>query len=237
MTFLLECQKAKRIGFYPALIGSSILAAAIPILNIIIRGEIDVTVSKSPLQGLLGANWQLMTMLNILFIAASASLLYHTEYADNAMQKLYTLPIHEGSVFFGKTLFISVMSLLTLTVEFSALAFCSYYWYTPESSFIIELCQNFGYSLLLLLPCMVLALLISEFCQSMWMSLGICVVCVFIATMLPTDQFLLSLFPFALPFQMLDTAQTVPYLCAACTELLILIVTEKIAVKIRRSIS
>ena len=52
-----------------------------------------------------------------------------------------------------------------------------------------------------MLPVILLSLLIASLCKNMWISLGIGVICVFLATMIPTRNFVLTLFPFALPFQ------------------------------------
>ena len=92
------------------------------------------------------------------------------------------------------------MSLFVLVAEAGAVTFCSYRWFEIGSGFFGELCKCFGYSLLLMLPCIVLSLLISEACGNMWVSLGIGVVCVFTAILLPEANFALSLFPEDTPF-------------------------------------
>lgn len=89
-----------------------------------------------------------------------------------------------------------------------------------------------------MLPCMILSLLISEACKNMWVSLGIGVVCVFTATMLPATNFALSLFPFALPFQIFagaDITRSTYYICGAIAELAICGLAQLILVKVRRS--
>lgn len=238
MSLLLECKKIKRSGFGAAFIGGGILAAAVPVVNMAARAEMYLTQQGTPIQILFGANWQIMAMLNILLVVAGACLLYHIEYADNAMQKMKSLSVRESSIFFGKTFLTILMSVLVLIIEAGAMIFCSYHWFEIEKGFWIELWQSFGYSLLLMLPCIILSLLISEACKNMWVSLGIGVVCVFTATMLPANSFILSLFPFATPFQIFantDTAQVMHYIYAAVTELIILSLAELIFIKIRRS--
>ena len=101
----------------------------------------------------------------------------------------------------------------------------------------MELCKSIGYTMLLMLPCIVTSLFISSACKNMWISLGIGVVCVFTATILPTDHFILSLFPFALPFQIYidtDTVQTMHYIFAAMIELVAFGLAELIFIKVRR---
>ncbi len=237
MRVLLECKKVKRTGFLPAYFIGGILAAAFPIVIMSVRSEMYQAQQGSPVEILLGANWQMMAMLNILLVVTGACLLYQTEYADNAMQKMKSLPIKESSVFLGKVILTVIMSLVVLTIEAGAITFCSCRWFEVRDVFFTELCKNFGYAFLLMLPCIILSLLISEACENMWISLGIGVVCVFTATMLPTERFLFSLFPFAAPFQVLagtNPTQVMHYICAAAAELIGLGMAELIFLKIRR---
>lgn len=237
MSVALECKKIKRSGFLPAFPGGGILAAAVPVVNMAVRSKMYIAQQGTPIQILLGANWQMMAMLNVLLIVAEACLLYHTEYADGGLQKMKSLPIRESSIFFGKVILTILMSVLVLAIEAGATAFCSYHWFEIGNGFWSELCKNYGYAFLLMLPCIVLSLLISEACKNMWVSLGIGVVCVFIATMMPTSSFFLSLFPFAIPFQIFagtDTAQVMHYICAAAAEFIILCLAELILIRVRR---
>ena len=71
----------------------------------------------------------------------------------------------------------------------------------------------------------------------MWISLGINVVCVFTATMLPINNFALSLFPFALPFQTLagtNTDQAIYFMISVDIEIIIIGIVELIYLRIRR---
>ena len=70
----------------------------------------------------------MMAMLNILLVTSGTCLLYHIEYADNAIQKVKSLPLWESSVFFGKALLTIMMSAAALAIEAGAIAFCSCYW-------------------------------------------------------------------------------------------------------------
>ena len=238
MSLSLECKKAKRTGFIPAFLCGGILAAAVPIVNMAVRSEMYVGQQNSPMQILMGANWQMMAMLNILLIVAGSCLLYHTEFADNAMQKMKSLPIRESSVFFGKFVLTSIMSVVVLAIEAASISFCVSNWFEIGNDFWLELGKNFGYSFLLMLPCVLLSMLISSACKNMWVSLGIGVVCVFTATMLPTSNFVLSLFPFATPFQVFvntELAQAMHYVYAAMIEIVVIGIAELIFIKVRRS--
>ena len=202
MSFALECKKVRRTGFLPAFLGGGVLAAAVPVLNMAFRSEMYVNINASPVNILLGANWQMMTMLNILLIVAGACIMYNTEYADNTIQRMCTLPTKESTIFFGKTVVLITASIMLLVIEAVSVFFCSVHWFPQSADLYMEILKNFGFFLLLMLPAVLLSLLIASVCKNMWISLGIGGVCVFLATMIPTQNFALILFPFALPFQM-----------------------------------
>jgi len=237
MSFGLEWKKAKRTGLIPAFFGTGFLSAAVPILNMAVRSKIYQQIEAPPVQILLNANWQMMAMLNVLLVVAGACLMYHTEYADNAMQRMCTLPIKESSLFFGKFALMTVMCAVILIIENAGVAFCVCHWFGETENIWIELFPNLGYELLLMLPAVSGFLLIASVCKNMWVSLGIGVVCVFTATMLPTNNFVLSLFPFALPFQIFaGTAKNTVFhfMIAAWIEIFILVIIEILFLKVRR---
>ncbi len=238
MSFSLECKKIKRTGFTPAFLCGGFLAATVPVLNMAVRSENYLKLHAAPVQILMGANWQMMAMLNILLTTAGACLMYHTEYADNAIQKMCTLPMNENGLFFGKAALMTLMCIVTLVIEAASITFCSYHWFEPSREVWVEVIKSFGYALLLMLPQVFGSLLIASACKNMWVSLGIGVVCIFTATMLPTKNFVLSLFPFALPFQIFaDTEKNTvcSFLIAAVVETLTLGIAEVLFLKVRRS--
>lgn len=237
MSFLLECEKVKRTGFLPAFFGGGILAAAVPVLNMTFRSEMYVSMNASPVSILLSANWQMMTMLNILLIIAGACIMYNGEYADNAIQRMCTLPTKESTMFFGKTAVLIAVSIMLLIIEAASVLFCDLYWFGKSTDLYREILLSFGFFLLLMLPTVLLSLLIASVCRNMWISLGIGVVCVFLATMIPTRNFILTLFPFALPFQMLSnhTADVIRnYSFASAVETVGIALLEVIMLKVRR---
>ena len=269
MSFYLECKKMKRIGLIPAFFCGGLLAAAVPVLNMTFRSEMYLGLEAPPIQILMDANWQMMSMLNILLITAGACLMYHTEYADNAIQRICTLPAKESRLFFGKSAFLVLMCAIILAVEAAGMAFCIFHWFghsggsgsalstglgnAPSgglenalsgvfgniaSAGLGSVLNNFGYAFLLMLPAVFGALWIASACRNLWVSLGIGVVCIFTATLLPVKSFVLSLFPFAMPFQIL--ADTPPqtarhFMIAVLTELFVIAAGELIFLKLRRS--
>lgn len=238
MSFLLECKKIRRTGFLVAFLFGGILAAAVPIANMAVRSENYLWLSGTPVEILLNANWQMMAMLNILLVSAGACILYHTEYADNAFQKINTLPVSQSNVFFGKFILTLLVMIGVIAVEFAAVLFSAVHWFAENDTVFSELCKNFAFSLLMIIPCLVMSLIISSAFKNMWISLGISVVCVCAASMIPTDNFALTLFPFALPFQTLSSFShdtTVNYIIAAFAEFGVLSAVECVFLKVRRS--
>ncbi len=237
MNFSLECKKMKRTGFTPAFLCGGFLAAIVPVLNMAVRSENYLRLHAAPVQILMDANWQMMAMLNLLLVTAGACLMYHTECADNAIQRMRALPIKESALFFGKAALLTLMCAVILILEAAGIAFCSYYWFELSTNGYAEIIKAFGYALLLMLPAALCSLFIASMCKNMWVSLGIGVVCIFTATMIPARNFILSLFPFALPFQILaGTAEITAYrfLIAAAVELLVIGILEVLFLKIRR---
>lgn len=237
MSVLLEWKKLKRTGCFPAFLGGGILAGAVPVLHMAVHGERYAHSPGNPVEILLQANWQVMAMLNVLLVVAGACLFYHTEYADGCLQKMRSLPVRESSIFFGKVMLMSFLMLWVLILEGGAMAFCSLHWFETGEGFAGGLCKSLGYAFLLLQPCIVLSLLIAQACGNMWTSLGIGVVCVFTATMLPEDDFVCSLFPFAAPFQIFpqaDVERGMAYLVAVAVELLVLGLAELLWIRGRR---
>ncbi|MCM1182006.1 MAG: ABC transporter permease [Roseburia sp.] len=239
MTLRLEWKKVKRTGFVPEFIVGGLLAAAVPVLNMAVRSALYIGQGGSPVQILMDANWQMMAMLNLLLMLAGACLLYHIEYADNALQRICTLPLRESSLFWGKAVLMLVMCAIALLTEAAGIAFCLHHWFSLSRAVGTALLKSFGYAFLLMLPAALGFLLLASAFRSMWVSLGIGVVCVFTATMLPTDSPVLSLFPFALPFQRLagTAAGAVRgFLLAGSIEIAVIITIEIIFLNIRRSL-
>lgn len=238
MNILLEFKKVKRTGFLPAFIAGGILSGAVPILDMAFRNENYIGLKDSPLTILFNADWQMMAMFNVLLIVVGACLMYHTEYADNAMQKMKSLPMKESGMFFAKSILLAMMLVIVLAIEAVAFTVTSLHWFSLCDSFWLELCKNFGYLLLISLPSIILSLIISSVCKNMWVSLGIGVVCIFVATMLTTANTFFLMFPFAMPFQVLSRismTQLTQFMVAAIIQIVMLSALEVLIIKVRRS--
>lgn len=75
-------------------------------------------------------------------------------------------------------------------------------------------------------------------CKNMWVSLGIGVILVFTLSILPQDNIVLSLFPFASPYQMLSAAvensRTALFLAVCGIETVVFGIAEVLYLQVRR---
>lgn len=83
-----------------------------------------------------------------------------------------------------------------------------------------------------------LMLVIASACKNMWVSLGIGVILVFTLSILPQDNIVLSLFPFASPYQMLSAAvensRTALFLAVCGIETVVFGIAEVLYLQVRR---
>ena len=220
MSFRLECKKIRRTGLAGAFIAGSIIAAALPVINTAARPDTFTSMAGSPAAVLADSNLQIISMLNLLLITAGACILYHMEYADNAIQKMQSLPIRESGLFSGKCGILLPFLVLMFVFEAASLCFCGGYWLNAGKEELVEVLQTLGFTMLLPLPAAVIGIL-----------------CISLATMLPADIFIASLFPYALPFQLLPgmgTNRVIHYCIAALCEAAAACAAEIIYLKVRR---
>ena len=218
MSILIESKKLKHSGWIPAFLGAGVVAALVPILNMAVRSENYVHLAGEPLQILLNANWDMIAMLNVLLIVTGACIMYHIEYEDRGFLKMSTLPAHKNRLFLGKNFLLTAGASGMLLLEGVSLGFCMANWFGIKEDFIQTLIKNTLYLIVLTLPAVMTMMIIAALFQNMWVSLGIGVICVFTATMLPDNQIVFSLFPFAMPFQTIYRGHVFLYIAAAITE-------------------
>lgn len=237
----IELKKLKHTGFFPAFLIGAFLTASFPVVNTAVRTETFTGQPLAPLDILMGANWQMMSMLNLFFLVIGACILFHTEFSEHGMQKMETLPIKIGKVFFCKTAILFFSLLFCMAMETAGLAVCGMYWFSVDLGFWKELTLTLGYETLLLLPSILLMIMIASFSPNMWVSLGIGVIGIFIVTLLPTDQFVFALFPFSMPFQTLQEAEGASWstsiLIACGAEIILLEIIQAAVRTLRRNLS
>lgn len=232
-----ECQKIKRTGFLPLFVFGGLFASLVPLLNTALRTEVFIHAKSDPLNVLFDANWQMIALINVLLLTAGACLMYHIEYARRCMEKMRALPIKESAIFSEKCVFLAITLLGVLALESVSLGFCVKHWFSSNETTVIILLKYLGCLFLLMLPAVLLALLIASLWENMWVSLGVGVIGIFVATMLPMEpSSFLSLFPFALPFQtpfaMIN--YKTKFISAVIIESLVIIGAEIIFLNVRR---
>ena len=235
---ILEWKKLARTGFIPGLLCAAALAAAFPAVNMAVRSDTYTVLPGSPLAILLNANWQLMAMLNLFASVLGSCLLYHIEYAGGAMQKMDTLPLHPGILFLRKFAVLAATGTTAVLLEMAALWGCCLYWFSGRPVSMKFLLSTAGLLLLQLLPTQLLLLALSSLCRNMWVSLGIGVILIFMATILPLRGPVLSLLPFAAPFETgltaLPSGERLRSLCLLGAQLILFAAIGLACQKIRR---
>ncbi len=238
MSLFIESKKLKRTGYLPAYLAGGFLAAAFPVVNMLVRPENFTSLSGNPIDILMSANWQMIAMLNILISICGACMMYHTEYADNAMQKMSVLPIRQGKMFFGKFIISALVLSAMVVIEMVAFIGCAKYWFPNYAFDLIETLKITGFQIVVTLPTVMLMLVIASACKNMWVSLGIGVILVFTLSILPQDNAVLSLFPFASPYQILfeamENSRAALFLIVCGIETVVFGIAELIYLKARR---
>ena len=239
MSLVIESKKLKRTGYLPAFLAGGFLAAAFPVAYMMVKAEEMTSLSGNPMDILMSANWQMMAMLNVLISICGACMMYHTEYADNGMQKMSVLPIRQGNLFFSKSVIAALALAAMVGIEMAVLVSCAKYWFPSYVFDLTEILKTAGFQIVVTLPTVMLMLVIASACKNMWVSLGIGVILVFTLSIFPQDNTVLSLFPFASPYQMLAEAtennRSLLFLAVCGIETALFGIAELIFIKVRRS--
>lgn len=233
MTAALEVKKLRRTGYFPALLGSALLSAAVPAVNMAARGETYLAQSGGAIEILLNANWQMMAMLNVFSTLCAACLMFHAEYAGNALDKLEVLPVRVFSVYLGKAVLAVFMLAVMTAVEFVSLHLCARYWF-GESVDTARLLSLAGYALAAGIPTLLASLAVAAACRNMWVSLGIGLTLVFTLSVFPQDNAVIRLLPYATPYTTALEGQITTVLIACAAESAVLLSLGPAILKARR---
>lgn len=207
MSASLELVKLKRTGFTAAFAGCALISAVVPVVNMAVRAENYVDLPGNAFQIMADSNWQMMALFNILMIILGACIIYHTEFADNGIQKMRVLPVNEGIMYLGKFAVITVALAVMVILETASLALCAAHWFPSYEPDIGALALSGAFQFVVTLPTAAVMLLIASACKNMWVSLGTGVILVFTLMIMPQDNAVLSLLPFSSPYQLLSNAQ------------------------------
>lgn len=230
MNNLLEFKKIKRTGLLPTFIIGGVLIAAIPILKMILLSN-----SYQTIEELLMENWQMIAMLNTFLMISGACILYSLEYADNAIKKIESLPVSESSLFFNKFFLMAILVGMLLIFEMLGIAITAIQEGSIGTAFWLELSKHFAFLLVMNLPAILFSLIIASLFENIWTTVGINLTLLFLSMMIYQKNFWLSLIPFALPFQLLQSnSQDSQRIVAAMVELFVLSLVQLLILKFRR---
>lgn len=233
MTATLEVKKLRRTGYFPALLGSALLSAAVPAVNMAARGETYLAQSGGAIEILLDANWQMMAMLNVFSTLCAACLMFHAEYAGNALDKLEVLPVRVFSVYLGKAVLAVFMLAVMTAVEFVSLYLCARHWFGGNMD-VARLLSLAGYALAAGIPTLLASLAVAAACRNMWVSLGIGLTLVFTLSVFPQDNAVIRLLPYATPYTTALEGQVTTVLIACAAESAVLLSLGPAILKARR---
>lgn len=237
-----EFTKCKRTGLPWIYLAGGLAGAALPVLNTAVRTGMFLEKAEriSPVQVLMEANWQMVSMVNLLLIVLGSTVLYHMEYADNAIQRMDVMPVKPMKIFVNKFLMLTGFVLLAVVLETAGILVCLYGWFLPGEGFLMETGRNIGFGILLLLPVTVLMLAVSSVCRNMWITLGIGVIGIFFANIMMNGSFWVSLIPFSMPFRLLsgmDGKDVIRFLSAAAGETVLFLAVAGLLQNRRRNAS
>lgn len=238
MNPMLEYKKLKRTALLPALILGGLLAAALPVVDLLVRADYIINPAISPLENLMHTDGMLIVMLDCFLIVLGACIVYYVEFADNAIQRINTLPVRSWSVFMSKFIFLAVAFAVVYAIEGASLYFCAWKWFAPESGLMLSVVRLTARLYLFSLPVLSLMLVVSSFCKNMWITLGIGVVGVFAALLLQRVEGL-QYFPFLMPYQkpLGDTATNILLCIATATQTVLYLGAGTILARVRRNIA
>ena len=233
MSIVIESKKLKRTGYLPAFLAGGFLAAAFPVVYMMVKAEEMTSLSGNPLEILMSANWQMMAMLNVLSTLCAACLMFHAEYAGNALDKLEVLPVHVFSLYLGKAVLAVFMLAVMTAVEFVSLHLCARHWF-GESVDTARLLSLAGYALAAGIPTLLASLAVAAACRNMWVSLGIGLTLVFTLSVFPQDNAVIRLLPYATPYTTALEGQVTTVLIACAAESAVLLSLGPAILKARR---
>ena len=240
MILALEIKKIKRTGLFPAFLAGALAASAFPVINMAFRTELFTSQDLPPADILLNGNWDMIATFHCFLAVLGACILYHTEFANRAIEKLHMLPVSQGKVFFCKNLLLLLLFLPVFLIETCFLLFCARHWFPGETLGAEILLENMGFSLAAILPVLVLSTLIASLAKNMWISLGIGVIGMFLGQMTVSYDALFSrIYTFCLPYRCLTSSSRpediFPILVICAAETILLGAIKLFLIKIRRT--
>ena len=88
MILALEGKKIKHTGLLPAFLAGALAVSAFPVINMAFRTDLFISQDLPPVDILLNGNWDMAATFHCFLAILGACILYHTEFANRAIEKL-----------------------------------------------------------------------------------------------------------------------------------------------------
>lgn len=169
----IELRKEKRTGVIPVLLAVGVLGAAYALVNFLIRKDTLLNLPLAPMDILLTQLYGMIMILNMFGIVVSTCMIYNMEFKDNAVNKIYTLPVNVSEMYFSKFLILTMMLLVAIIIQNLALLQIGI-TDLPQGSFEFGALVAFAwYSFITSMPVLSFMLLTSSRFENMWVPLGV----------------------------------------------------------------
>lgn len=172
-TFAIELRKEKRTGIIPFMLAVGILGAAYAFANFIVRKDTLLNLPLAPMDVLLTQLYGMILILNMFGSIAAACMIYHMEFKENAVKKMYMLPVSVPMMYFCKFLLLTIMLFLVIVIQNLALTKIGL-TDLPQGAFEFGTLLSFaGYSFLTSMPVLSFMIFAASRFEQMWAPLGI----------------------------------------------------------------
>lgn len=198
-TFLVELRKEKRTGIIPVLLAVGVLGAAYAFMNFLIRKETLLNLPLKPMDVLLTQLYGMIMVLNMFGIIIATCLIYNMEFKENAVKKIYMLPMSVPEMYFCKFMILTATFFVAIVIQNMALMKIGV-TNLPQGTFELSVLIRFTvYSFITSMPVLSFMLLISARFENMWIPLGVGVAGFLSGMALAnTDNDLLMVHPFVI---------------------------------------
>lgn len=172
-TLAIELRKEKRTGVSSVLLAVGILGGAYAFVNFLVRKDTLLNLPLAPMDVLLTQLYGMIMILNMFAIIVATCMVYNMEFNENAVKKMYMLPISVPAMYFCKFLIITVMFLVAVVLQNLALTQIGM-TDLPQGTFELGTLITFaGYSFITSMPVLSFMLLVSSRFKNMWVPLGV----------------------------------------------------------------
>lgn len=170
---LIELRKEKRTGIILVLLAVGVLGAAYAFMNFWVRKEALLNLPLEPMDVLLTQLYGMIMVLNMFGIIIAACLIYNMEFNENAVKKMYILPMSVPEMYFCKFMILTAALFVAIVIQNMALMKIGV-TNLPQGTFELSVLIRFTvYSFITSMPVLSFMLLISARFENMWIPLGV----------------------------------------------------------------